>query len=58
MDLKVLHEIAHDLLRDSAENRIQAEISLRPELSGMKIFKDCLLACADAADPIFAELKV
>ena len=57
MDLNVLREIADKLLRDSAENRIQAEVSLRPELSGMKIFKDCLLACADANDPIFTRLK-
>jgi epoxyqueuosine reductase QueG len=46
-----------DYTNTAPENFVPAEIALRPELAGMRIFEEPLFGYADAGDPLFAELK-
>ena len=55
--LQNISDILDKLIRESAANRVPPELALRPELAGMKIFRGCLVGCADASDRIFPEMK-
>ncbi|MBR2879128.1 MAG: epoxyqueuosine reductase [Oscillospiraceae bacterium] len=57
MTLENIKAILERLILESDSNRIPAELALRPELAGMKIFQKSLVGCADASDPIFPEMK-
>jgi len=57
MEKNRFEHILIDFVRDDPGNFVSVENALRPELAGMRIFESPLFGYADAADPLFAELK-
>ena len=46
-----------DYIAAAAENRVQADYAIAPELVGLPLYAAPLLAVADAADPLFEAMK-
>lgn len=57
MTVQELHEKLSDFVSNHPENAIQASYALSPELVGTPFYDGPLLACADAADPLFRQIQ-
>lgn len=57
MDIASIRAAITELVNNSPANRVQEQDAIRPELVGMQLYQPPLLGVADAADPLFAELR-
>ncbi|MDR2143058.1 MAG: 4Fe-4S binding protein [Treponema sp.] len=57
MEKAALEKFVTDYINTAPGNFVPAEIALRPELAGMRIFEEPIFGYADAGDPLFPELK-
>lgn len=57
VDLKELERAMASFLLENPVNRVSPAAALRPELSGMPLLEEPVLAVGDAADPLFTVLK-
>jgi epoxyqueuosine reductase QueG len=57
MEKNNFENAVREFINSAPGNYIPAEIAIRPELAGMKIFDDPLFGYAAADDPLFEELK-
>ncbi|MDR1586983.1 MAG: 4Fe-4S binding protein [Treponema sp.] len=57
MEKAGFEKLVTDYINTAPGNFVPAEIALRPELAGMRIFEEPVFGYADAGDPLFAELK-
>lgn len=57
MDIAQLTQEFTDLIRTDPGNFVAPEDAIRPELSGLRLYDDPLLAVGAADDPLFAQLR-
>ena len=56
LDKETIRGIAGDFADNSPANRVSAEIAIRPDLAGMRIYQRPLVGFASATDPLFEEM--
>lgn len=54
---EALWQEAKRLFHSMLENRVEAEVALRPDLTGLVLYEEPIFGVADAADPLFAVFK-
>ncbi|MCL2121735.1 MAG: 4Fe-4S binding protein [Clostridiales bacterium] len=57
IDQSDILKAAARFMDESADNRLAADIALRPDLAGLRFFEPPLMGVADARDPLFVQLQ-